>query len=301
MQKSNLASSFMLLTAAAIWGFAFVAQKKGMDYVGPFTFNSARYLLGTLSILPLVLYFRNKRRQLDPVRFKNHSLPIKPAILLGALLFLGTSFQQVGLVTADAGKSGFITGMYVLFVPVFGLLLAKKVKSMTWLAVVIALSGLYLLGVKASAGNFWVMEQGDFLVLCSAVFWALHVLTVDRLVRHHDALELSILQFGFCTLFSLSVALGFETIEWQAILAAAQPILYVGILSTGVAFTLQVIAQKKVHPTHAAIIMSTEGVFAVIGGVLILKEIMTGRMLFGCGLILIAMIMAQLPAKKSKA
>lgn len=298
MQKTSLRANLLLLLAAAIWGFAFVAQKKGMDYIGPFTFNTVRYFLGSLFVLPIVYYFRRKKLQLDPARLRSHTLPIKPAAALGVFLFLGTSFQQVGLVTADAGKSGFITGMYVLFVPLLGLFLSKKVNRQTWLGIAIALPGLYLLGVQPGSDKLWQMQQGDLLVLCSAVFWAMHVLLVDRLVRHHDALELSLLQFGFCALFSLVVALFQETIEWHAILDAAIPLLYVGILSTGVAFTLQVVAQKDAHPAHVAMIMSSEAVFALLGGWLYLNEVISGRMLIGCGLLLVAMILAQLPSKE---
>ena len=298
MKHTSIRSNLMLMIAAAIWGFAFVAQKKGMDYIGPFTFNSVRYLLGTLSLIPVLWFFRRKRLQLDPVRIKPHKFPFGPAVALGFLLFCGTSLQQVGLVTADAGKSGFITGMYVLFVPLFGIFLSRKINRLTWIAVLIAIIGLYFLGVKADADNFWTLEWGDTLVLCSAVFWALHVLLVDRLVHDYDPIELSFLQFAYCALFSVCVALVVETFDWQRILEAWVPLLYVGLMSTGLAFTLQVLAQKEANPTHAAIIMSTEGVFAVIGGMLWLHELMSGRMLFGCLLILSAMILAQLPTRK---
>jgi len=191
-------------------------------------------------------------------------LPFKESLALGILMFCGLSLQQIGLVTASASKAGFITGTYVLLVPLFGIFIARKVNSIVWLAVFIAMFGLYLLSVKAGAENIWSMEFGDLLILTSAIFWALHVLLVDRLVHEHDALRLSILQFVFCTVFSLIAAMIFETIELSNVLAAWQPILYVGILSTGVAFTLQIIAQKEAHPSHTAIIMSMEGVFAVI-------------------------------------
>lgn len=294
MQKTSLKANLLLLITAAIWGFAFVAQKKGMDYVDPFTFNTARFFTGVLSLLPVLWFFKKaqSRASLSSIQKK---IPLKESCALGVLMFCGLSLQQVGLVTASASKAGFITGTYVLLVPLFGIFVARKVTANVWFAVIIALIGLYLLSVKAGAENIWTMEFGDVLILSSAVFWALHVLLVDRLVHSHDALQLSILQFVFCTLFSLIVALIFESIDFKAILAAWQPILFVGVFSTGVAFTLQIIAQKEAHPSHTAIIMSMEGVFAVIGGYLFLKEVISGRILLGCLLMLVAMLLAQLP------
>lgn len=293
MQQTTLRANFLMLITAAIWGFAFVAQKKGMDYVGPFTFNAARFLLGVLSLLPVVCFFAIRKRR-KAIESAHSRLPLLPALILGLVLFGGSSFQQVGMVYTTAGKAGFITGLYVLLVPFFGLFFARRVSRQTWGAVIIAFYGLYLLSVKADAENIWSLEWGDLLVLCSAIFWALHVLLIDRFVEKHDPLELSILQFFYCAVFSFFVALFFETIEWQSLLDAAWPIIYAGCFSVGIAYTLQVVAQQEAHPTHAAIILSMEGVFAAIGGWLYLNELMTGRMLLGCALILVAMLLAQL-------
>lgn len=297
MQKTSLKANLFLLITAAIWGFAFVAQKKGMDYVGPFTFNTARFFVGVLSLLPILWFFR-KAQSTASIRAAKKPFPLKESLALGVLMFCGLSLQQVGLVTATASKAGFLTGTYVLLVPLLGIFVARSVNAMVWIAVVIAMFGLYLLSVKADAENIWSMEYGDVLILSSSVFWALHVLLVDRLVHSHDAMQLSILQFVFCTVFSLIAALALETIDLNLVFAAWQPILYVGILSTGVAFTLQILAQKEAHPSHTAIIMSMEGVFAVIGGYLWLNEVISGRVLFGCGLMLAAMLLAQWPRKK---
>ena len=296
MQKTSLKANLLLLITAAIWGFAFVAQKKGMDYVGPFTFNTARFFVGVLSLLPVFWFFRQaqSRASIETVKRK---LPIKESLALGVLMFCGLSLQQVGLVTASASKAGFLTGTYVLLVPLLGIFVARSVNAIVWLAVVIAMFGLYMLSVKADAENIWSMEFGDVLILSSSIFWALHVLLVDRLVHSHDAMQLSILQFVFCTAFSLLAALALESIDLSAVFEAWQPILYVGILSTGVAFTLQIIAQKEAHPSHTAIIMCMEGVFAVIGGYLWLNEIISGRVLLGCTLMLAAMLLAQIPQK----
>ena len=299
MQKTTLKANLLLLFAAAIWGFAFVAQKKGMDYVGPFTFNAARFFVGVLSLLP-VLWFFQKTKSTASIETKQKKIPLKESLVLGFLMFCGISLQQVGLVTATASKAGFLTGTYVLLVPLLGIFVARKVNPIVWLAVIIAMVGLYLLSVKAGTDNIWKMEFGDALILSSAIFWAIHVLLVDRLVHSHDAILLSIMQFVFCALFSLAIALVIETIDLTKVVAAWQSILYVGVLSTGVGFTLQIIAQKEAHPSHSAIIMSMEGVFAVIGGYLWLNEIISGRVLLGCGLMFVAMLLAQMPMKKAR-
>lgn len=293
MQHTTLRANLLMLLTAAIWGFAFVAQKKGMEFVGPFTFNAARFFLGVVSLLPVIWFLQKRSRSLR-VDISSPSLPFKPALILGLVLFGGASFQQVGMVHTTAGKAGFITGLYVLLVPFFGLFIAKKVSRQTWLAVIVAFYGMYLLSVKADAENFWSLEFGDLLVLCSAIFWAMHVLLIDHFVQKHDALQLSILQFFYCALLSLIVALIFEHIEWASLVEAKWSIIYAGCFSVGIAYTLQVVAQQEAHPTHAAIILSMEGVFAALGGWWLLSELMTGRMLLGCGLILAAMLLAQI-------
>jgi len=306
MKQTSLKANILMLITAAVWGFAFVAQKKGMDHVGPFAFNASRFFIGVISLIPVLWFFRrHKKKESKKKKVKRKestksssmfidSSTIKVSVILGAVLFGGAALQQIGMVYTTAGKAGFITGIYVLLVPLFGLFVARKVSKQTWIAVLIALYGLYLLSVKSDAKNFWSLEFGDLLVLCSTVFWAIHILLVDRFVEKHDALELSITQFFFCGVFSLIVALIVESTTLEALLAAKWSILYAGCFSTAVGYTLQVVAQKEAHPTHAAIILSMEGVFAAIGGWLLLSEFMSGRMLLGCCLILVAMLLAQL-------
>ncbi|MBT8141886.1 MAG: DMT family transporter [Gammaproteobacteria bacterium] len=302
-KPTSFRANLLMLIAAAIWGFAFVAQKKGMDFIGPFTFNAARFGLGTIVLIPVLWFFYSRRKSSNELNashaaIQNIHTSLLPSIVLGFLLYCGIGFQQTGMIYTTAGKAGFITGLYVLFVPLLGLFVAKKVNLPTWLGVGLALFGMYLLSIKPDAENFWSLEYGDVLILCSAVFWSLHVLVADRFVQYNDALTLSFLQFGFCAIFSLITAIGFESIDLSLIAKAWVPIAYTGLLATALAFTLQMLAQKEAHPTHVAIIISMEGVFAVIGGYLLLSEVMTARMLVGCGLILGAMLLAQIPIAK---
>jgi drug/metabolite transporter (DMT)-like permease len=275
-----------------IWGFAFVAQRSGMEFVGPFTFNALRFTLGGISLIPLLLI--NKRRR----NFKNEHLPplssnkilLKGGIIAGIILFFGASFQQSGMVYTSAGKAGFITGIYIILVPILGILFRQKTSRAIWLGAFIALVGLYLLSVDENLS----IGLGDLLVLASAFFWALHVLVISRFSPRTDPIQLAFFQFMLCAFFSLIVSIIIETTTLQNIFAASVPILYAGVVSVGIAYTLQVVAQRDAHPSHAAIIMSLEAVFAVIGGWIILDESIPLRGLIGCGLMLTGMILSQL-------
>ena len=292
MNHAHRNANLLLLLAAAIWGFAFVAQRVGMQHVGPLTFNGVRFLLGAAALWPLA--WRGPLLRLTasdaPASTGRFSPSVRWGLVAGLLLFCGATFQQVGVVYTTAGKAGFITGLYVLFVPLFGLLVGKRTGRLTWVGAVLAAVGLYLLSAKGITG----IALGDGLVLLSAVFWALHVLAIDRYVHRVQPLQLAATQFAVCGALSVVGAFVFETPEPAAIGAAALPILYAGLLSTGVAYTLQVVAQRKAHPSHAAIILSLESVFAVLGGWLILSESLSVRGLAGCGLMLAGMLLAQL-------
>ncbi|MGE5544820.1 MAG: DMT family transporter [Bacillota bacterium] len=283
---SVIKSNFLLLITAAIWGFAFVAQRVGMDYVGPFTYNGVRFLLGSLSLVPLVFYFRGDAQNLRR-EFKS---AIVPGIIAGSVLFSGVSLQQVGIMYTTAGKAAFITGLYVVLVPIISILLGRKIGRSTWLGCFLAVNGLYLLCIKETM----ILNFGDMLELIGAFFWAVHILIIGYFSRRVDALKLSCIQFFVCSVLSLAVALVTETIVWADILAAYIVILYGGICSTGVAYTLQVVAQKSAPSAHAAIILSMETVFAAIGGFLILEERMSGTEIFGCALMLFGMLAAQI-------
>jgi drug/metabolite transporter (DMT)-like permease len=281
----------LLLLAAFIWGFAFVAQRLGMKHVGPFGFNGVRFALGCLVLLPLL--FRNGVRRNDPSSghfglFSNPSFG--GGLLAGLVLFCGASFQQAALVYTTAGKAGFITGLYVVLVPVIGIALGHRTHAGTWIGTLLAAVGLYLLSVTAQL----TFAPGDLLVLVGAFFWAGHVLLIGWLSPRQDPLKLAFVQYAACAILSLIVSAALEPTAVGGYLSAAIPILYGGVLSVGVAYTLQVVAQKEAKPAHAAIILSLETVFAALGGWLILGEILTPRGILGCALMFCGMLASQL-------
>ena len=290
-------SNILLLITAAIWGFAFVAQRVSMEYLGPFTFNAARFILGSLSLLPLVFISRDQR----PASGGIHPPPgfkfvIFGGIAAGFMLFMGMSLQQVGLVYTTAGKAGFITSLYVVIVPILALFWKQPTNPGTWIGVSLAAIGLYFLSVTEK----FSIELGDLLVFFCAFFWAGQVLIISWLSPRIQSVKLAFTQFVVCACLSLVVAVIFEDISWTALTQATWPILYNGILSSGVAFTFQVIAQRHTHPAHASIIMSMEAVFAAIGGWLLLNEVLSMRGLLGCGLMLGGMLLSQLWASESR-
>mgnify|MGYP006289995655 CR=1 FL=1 len=284
-------SDSLLLITAAIWGTAFVAQRVGMDHVGPFTFNGLRFALGCLSLLPL-LYLTRNREQI-PASIRPHADRTTLVLgggLAGLVLFLGASLQQVGLVYTTAGKAGFITGLYVVIVPLLGLFWKQRPGFGTWLGAVLAAWGLYYLSVTQA----FSIAFGDFLELVGAFFWAGHVLIVGWLSPRMDSLKLAFFQFLVCSVLSLFTAILVEIMALSSLLAAALPICYGGLVSIGIAYTLQVVAQKEAKPAHAAIILSLEAVFAALGGWVILGETLSPRGLVGCGLMLLGMLLSQL-------
>lgn len=295
MKTASHKSELLLLLAAVIWGFSFVAQRAGMEHVGPFTFNGVRFALGSLSLLPLIFFFKRKSNTLqlqrESVSSKNF---IFGGILLGTILFTASSFQQVGIVYTTAGNAGFITGLYMIFVPIFGVFIKKKTSLNIWFAAIIALAGMYILSV----GDEFNTGYGDFLVLIAAAFYAIHVLLVGYYAPKIDNLKISAFQFAICSIFSLIAAFIFETPNIEGILLAAIPILYGGLFSVGIAYTLQVIGQRKAHPAPAAIILSMETVFAVLGGWWLLNESVDAKTLAGCSLMLAGMVLAQVKLQK---
>ena len=291
MKSETFKSDCLLLLTAVIWGFAFVAQRMGMDHVGPFTFNAIRFALGSLVLLPFI--YRNHRQATADGRLPPPGGLRKIAVsglLAGLVLFGGASLQQAGLVYTTAGNAGFITGLYVVIVPLLGLLFHQRTNTGSWIGAVLAAIGLYFLSITDQL----TIAFGDLLVLTGAFFWAGHVLLIGWMSPRMDPLQLAFSQYGACSLMSLAVAVGFEQITVAGILAAALPILYGGALSVGVAYTLQVVAQKKAHPAHAAILLSLEAVFAAIGGWIVLGETLSGRGFLGCTLMLAGMLLSQL-------
>ena len=287
MKTSTLRSDALLLLTAAIWGFAFVAQRMGMEDVGPFTYNGVRFALGCLSLAPLLPGSRHAAMGVLPPAGRR--LFRVGGGALGIVLFIAASLQQVALLYTTAGKAGFITGLYVVIVPLCGLFWGRRPGGGMVIGALLAAVGLYFLSVTESVA----MEFGDGLVLVSAFFWAAQVLLVAWLSPRVNPVRLAFYQFAVCSLLSLAAAFCFETVSWSGIRAAALPILYGGILSVGVAYTLQVVAQRDAHPGHASILMSLEAVFAALGGWLLLDERMDLRGLLGGGLMLTGMVVSQ--------
>ncbi|MGD9301612.1 MAG: DMT family transporter [Desulfobacterales bacterium] len=294
MNIQTVKSNTLLLITAAIWGFAFVAQRVGMDYIGPFTFNAARFILGSLSLLPLVFISRDEHRSSENILPRpSLKLVIFGGFSAGFMLFMGMSLQQVGLVYTTAGKAGFITSLYVVIVPILALFWKQSTNPGTWIGAILAAIGLYFLSVTEK----FSVEFGDLLEFFCAFFWAGQVLIIGWLSPKIQSVKLAFTQFAVCSALSLMVAVIVEDTSWHALVQATWPILYGGILSSGVAFTFQVMAQRHTHPSHASIIMSLEAVFAAIGGWLILNEILSIRGLIGCGLMLSGMLISQLWGK----
>lgn len=294
-ETATTRANLMMLLTALIWGLAFVAQRISMDYIGPYLFNGIRFGLGSLSLIPLILYRRKNNTH------HHATLPVSgyitPGLIAGGILFLGASFQQVGMVYTDAGKAGFITGLYVILVPVIGILWGHRTSGAVWLGVILALAGLWLLSVTDTIAN---ISMGDVLVLIGAFFWANHVLVIARLSPRMDPVTLASAQFAVVSVLSFGAsAVTGESYAWQGIRDAMWPILYGAFMSVGIAYTLQVVAQKTAHPAYVSIILSLETVFAAIGGWLILGETFTTRVVAGCIVMLAGILVAQVPDIKA--
>lgn len=285
----KLRSDLILLLAAIIWGFAFVAQRVGMDFIGPFTYTAVRFALGALVLLPMV-FLRKSRpfNGLIPDRKEKRKL-IGLQVLMGLLIFGGVSFQQYGIQFTTAGNAGFITGFYVVLVPVAGLFLGHRNHLTIWIGVLLAITGMYFLSVTSD----FRINAGDYYVLVCALIWTAHVLVMGYVAPRTDPIRTALIQFIICAFLSGVVAIGWEEINLNAILEATWPILYGGIMSVGIAYTLQVVAQQNAHPAYASIILSLESVFAVLGGWIILHEPLTTRILIGCLLMLAGMVVVQ--------
>jgi drug/metabolite transporter (DMT)-like permease len=290
--KSALKADGLLLLTAAIWGTAFSAQRSGMESLGPFAFNAIRYAIGALSVLPLLIFMKRRGGPAAPSGGPRPGAGRKLAYsaITGAVLFGGTSFQQAGLVTTTAGNAGFITALYVVLVPLVGIAFGKRSGPRIWIGAVLALAGLYFLSI----GSGFEISRGDLLELAGALFWTVHILVVGRFGRLMDGLELAVGQFATCAVLSLAGALAAEPSLFTGALGAAIPLLYGGVMSTGVGFTLQIIAQRDAHPAHASIIMSLESLFSAIGGIILLGEPLTSRLAVGGALMLGGTIVSQL-------
>lgn len=295
--KKQIQGIIFLLIATLIWGTAFVAQSVGMDYIGPFTFQATRSYLAVIALWP-VIWLMDKRKdggKTFKAKWTDKHL-WKTGILCGIALFIASGLQQIGLVYTDAGKAGFITAMYIVLVPVLGLLFGKKVSGLVWFSVGLAVAGLYLLScVGVSEINI-----GDLLLIGCAAAFAVQITLVDRLAQNLDGLRLNFVQFLVNALLSTVFMLATETPVWENIRACAVPLLYTGILSSAVAFSLQILGQQHLDSAPASLIMSLESVFAALSGWLLLNEVMSGMELLGCALVFIAVILSQLPTRTTR-
>lgn len=284
MKDRGLFSNSLLLFAAIVWGFAFVAQRSGMEHIGPLLFNGIRFLMGGLLLIPVYfIFFRNKN---NPDSNRISPLFVWP----GLILFVASFLQQKGLVYTTAGNAGFITAVYMVLVPAIGIFIGHKIPWIIWIAVPVSLAGSFLVSIT---GDMTVSE-GDAWVFSSAFFWAAHVLVINWLVQKYNAILLALSQFLICGTISILIAVFSEPVEWNGITAAGIPLLYGGIMSVGLAFTLQVIGQKHAHPAVASVLLSSESLFAVIGGWLILNERMSLQQAMGCALIFAAILFIQI-------
>lgn len=290
-------NAFMLILTAFIWGTAFVAQSVGMDYLGPFTFNGVRSLIGGVALILCIWILQKLNDKSDPVTEEgNRKDLLIGGISCGVLLFAASSLQQVGIQYTTAGKAGFITAFYIVFVPVLGIFLEKKTGWKVWTAVILALAGLYFLCITEK----FTIGKGDIFLFACALVFSIHILVIDYFSPKVEGVKMSCIQFLVCGIISLPFMFLLETPRMGAIVDAAWPLLYAGVLSCGVAYTLQIIGQKNVNPAIASLILSLESCFSVLAGWVILGEKLSVRESIGCILMFAAIILAQLPDKKDK-
>lgn len=289
MNRTRISHSLMLLTASLIWGIAFVAQQVGMDHVGPLTFTSVRMLIGAAALLPLVLL-----RRTGPLKTMFSPIVLLGGLLCGLVLCAGTTLQQFALLETSVGKAGFLTALYIVLVPLFALALRRPTGPLVWAGVGLALVGLYCLCMTGGL----TLERGDLLLLLCSVPFALHILIIDHFTARVNGVLLSFLQFVVAGLVAGVAMFAFEQPRWPQLTAAWLPLLYSGLLSCGVAYTLQTIGQRGLNPTVASLILSLESVFSVLAGLLILKQTLTAREIVGCAFMFAAILLAQWPARR---
>ncbi|MCR5717127.1 MAG: DMT family transporter [Lachnospiraceae bacterium] len=317
MNRFVLRQSLLLLTAALIWGTAFVAQSIGVDYVQPFTFTTVRNVIGTLVLLPFIAVRKSQdggmasrksqddgtapRKSQDDgtaPRKSHQSNVVLGGMICGAALAVASNLQQAGIQYTTAGKAGFLTAMYIILVPIMSIFLKKRPGVKLWVGVFMAVIGMYFLCMTEG----FVLSRGDFLVFLSAFAYATQILTIDYFGKACDGVKLACIQFIFCALFSaIGMVLHGERVTMEMLYLAAGPLLYTGVLSSGVAYTLQIIGQRGMNPTVASLIMSLESVISAIAGVIVLKEMMSSREIFGCVLMFASIVLVQLPKKEKKA
>lgn len=297
MSAAKLKSSLLLLLAACIWGAAFVAQSKGMESMGPFSFNAARFLLGSAVLVPAAWSrIRKRRREGAVVERREIRTALAGGVFCGLALCAASTFQQIGLLYTSVGKAGFLTTLYIVLVPLFGLFLGGRVRPAVWGSVLLAAAGLYLLCVNGTLS----LNRGDVLVFICAVLFSVHILVIDYFSPKADGVFLSCAQFFVSGLISLTAALIMEKPDLAGLYAAAWPVLYAGVMSCGVAYTLQIIGQKSLDPTVASLILSLESAVSVLAGWALLNQKLTRRETLGCAVVFAAVVLAQLPERADR-
>ncbi|MBQ7895056.1 MAG: DMT family transporter [Oscillospiraceae bacterium] len=289
--SKKMQGNIMLLITAMIWGSAFVAQSKGMEFIGPFTFNVLRNFVGGIVLMPVIAIFSRGTNHSPEEKKQINKNTLIGGVFCGIVLFVASSFQQYGLVHTTAGKAGFITALYIVIVPLLGVFMGKKVPKIVWGCVALAIAGFWLLCIKEG----FSVGLGDLMVLICAFFYSMHIVTIDHFSPKADCVKMSCVQFWVAGFISLIPMLLFEEPRMDAIMDAKWTVLYAGVLSSGVAYTFQIIAQRHTEPTVATLLMSLESVFAALSGWLILNETMLPKEFIGCILVFIAVIFAQIP------
>lgn len=294
-KKTSVKSSLLLFLAAVIWGVAFVAQSVGMEYMGPFTFNGARFLIGAVVLMPVIRQ-RDRKKAAQKVREDKRTV-LTGGICCGLALCIASLLQQFGILYTTVGKAGFITTLYIIIVPVCGFFLHKKTGAKIWCGALIAVAGMYLMCISGS----FSLSKGDSLVLACAFAFSVHIMAVDYFSPKMDSVKLSCMQFFTSGVICTLLALLLEKPDLQALTAGILPLLYAGVMSCGVAYTLQVVGQKNVEPTVASLILSLESSVSVLAGWIILDQKLSARELAGCALVFAAVILVQLPDQRRTA
>lgn len=296
--KQQIKSSLILLLTATIWGVAFVAQSVGMEYIGPFTFNAIRCVLGGMVLIPVILVLKKKKETGTENQEKEDKKTLwMGGIACGVILCIASNLQQFGIMEASVGKSGFFTALYIVMIPVIGIFIGKRPGIKLWFCVALAVVGMYLLCMKD--GSFTI-ERADIMLLLCALAFSFHILVVDYFSPKVDGVKMSCIQFFVCGVLSAVGMLFTETPDISNIQAAWLPLLYAGLLSCGVGYTLQIVGQKGINPVIASLIMSLESVISALAGWVILGQVLSPKEILGCVLMFVAIIITQIPIGNKK-
>lgn len=296
--KQQIKSSLILLLTATIWGVAFVAQSVGMEYIGPFTFNAIRCVLGGMVLIPVILVLKKKKETGAENQEKEDKKTLwTGGIACGVILCIASNLQQFGIMEASVGKSGFFTALYIVMIPVIGIFIGKRPEIKLWFCVALAVVGMYLLCMKD--GSFTI-ERADIMLLLCALAFSFHILVVDYFSPKVDGVKMSCIQFFVCGVLSAVGMLFTETPDISNIQAAWLPLLYAGLLSCGVGYTLQIVGQKGINPVIASLIMSLESVISALAGWVILGQVLSPKEILGCVLMFVAIIITQIPIGNKK-